>query len=140
MIRKWTLICGLALSTTSLAEIDIGSNIDSGIISDVNIVMIDRTITIGGREFARNFNNFMRMNYPQTEAVITIKEYVSAKTGSRILVQYGNDTLQELNINGRNSNNRRQAEAVAQVINQKITRRKLTEALTPDVDLASDEI
>lgn len=146
MIRKWVFFCGIVLSTSSIAEIDTGTiengrgNIDSGEITELNSVIIDRTMTLGGREFARNFSNFWRMAFPNMKVVVTIKEFASAKSGSQIFVQYGSETLQELKINGRNGNNRQQAEAVAFNVSKKIQRIKLTEALNPDVDLASDEI
>ena len=119
-------------------------NIDSfeNIVPDNEIggIILDRTITLMGKTFYKNFVSYWHLNFPNNVAVFSIHERPSARWGSQIWINYRGKKLLKQFVSPRNTNDKELPEQIAKQINKEIVKMQLTEKLMDTFDMEHNEI
>ncbi|MEY8214054.1 MAG: CsgE family curli-type amyloid fiber assembly protein [Colwellia sp.] len=103
-------------------------------------LVVNRTVTLLGANFYRNFTAYWRMNYADNMAIITIYERPTARFGSQIWVDYKGKKLVQQFIGPTKLNDKKLAGRSAQIVSETIVKLKLTEILRDTFDIEKDEI
>lgn len=102
-------------------------------------VMIDRTMTMIGKTFFRQFSQ-QRLDSPTIRNTsLSIHERPSARWGSLIWIKEGNTVLYEATLPPRLNDVDLYASAAVTSVSDQFLRRKVLEALRNDPDMAGDE-
>ena len=102
-------------------------------------VMIDRTMTMIGKTFFRQFSQ-QRLDSPAIRNTsLSIHERPSARWGSLIWITEGNNVLYEATLPPRLNDVDMYASAAVSSVSDQFLRRKVMEALRNDPDMAGDE-
>jgi curli production assembly/transport component CsgE len=105
----------------------------------LNGVMIDRTMTMIGKTFYRQFSQ-QRLDSPALRNTsLSIHERPSARWGSLIWITEGNNVLYEATLPPRLNDVDMYASAAVSSVSDQFLRRKVLEALRDDPDMADDE-
>ncbi|WP_084671155.1 CsgE family curli-type amyloid fiber assembly protein [Modicisalibacter ilicicola] len=102
-------------------------------------LLVDRTITMIGKTFFQKFSQLRLDSAILSNASLAIHERPSARWGSIVWVSEGTRILYEATLPPRLSEVDQYAEAAVGQVEQLILRRKVTEALQDNHDLADDE-
>jgi curli production assembly/transport component CsgE len=116
------------------APLETGAPLD-----EVTGIVIDRTITLIGRDFYRNFSEYRRLNHPDSAYNLTILERPSARWGSLVWVEYNSKTLFRSFLSPRRVGQEEVAERAAEQVEEKLEKLRLQEALSDRFDVGKDE-
>lgn len=103
-------------------------------------IIIDRTITMIGREFYRQFTQRSRDSAVMANTNLSIHERPDARWGSQVWITENNTILFEARLPPRLSDIEAYAEAAIEQVQTRIIQETITRALGNDPDLADDEI
>jgi len=103
-------------------------------------VVVDRTITMAGKTFFRQFSQLSLDNPIIGNANIAIHERPSARWGSQIWITEGNNIIFEATMPPRLSEIDDYVEAAIEQVEELLIRRTIIQALESDPDLADEEI
>jgi|GEM_PF-534619 curli production assembly/transport component CsgE len=106
----------------------------------LNGVLVDRTITMIGKTFYRQFSQLSMESTILSNANLSIHERPSARWGSQVWVSEGNKIIFEATLSPRLSDVDQYAEAAVEQVEQLIIQRKVMDALQQNEDLADEEL
>lgn len=103
-------------------------------------VLVDRTITMIGKTFYRQFSQLSMESTILSNANLSIHERPSARWGSLVWVSEGNKIIFEATLSPRLSDVDQYAEAAVEQVEQMVIQRKVLDALQQNEDLADEEL
>ncbi|HSP57611.1 MAG TPA: CsgE family curli-type amyloid fiber assembly protein [Halomonas sp.] len=103
-------------------------------------VLVDRTITMIGKTFYRQFSQLSMESTILSNANLSIHERPSARWGSLVWVSEGNNIIFEATLSPRLSDVDQYAEAAIEQVEQMVIQRKVMDALQQNEDLADEEL
>ncbi len=106
----------------------------------LNGVLVDRTITMIGKTFYRQFSQLSMESTIISNANLSIHERPSARWGSLVWVSEGNKIIFEATLSPRLSDVDQYVEAAVEQVEQMVIQRKVMDALQQNEDLADEEL
>ncbi|GAB2787804.1 curli production assembly/transport protein CsgE [Halomonas shantousis] len=104
----------------------------------LNGILVDRTITLAAKTFFSRFAQ-MRLYAPGLpDASLTIHERPSARWGSLIWIAEGDDILYRTTLSPRLSTLDDDVKQAIEVVQERILKKRLMDALQPNQDLAGN--
>lgn len=103
-------------------------------------IIVDRTITMVGREFYRQFTRRSQDSAVMSDTNLSIHERPDARWGSQVWITENNTIMFEARLPPRLSDIEAYAEAAIEQVQTRIIQESITRALGNDPDLADDEI
>lgn len=103
-------------------------------------VLVDRTITMIGKTFYRQFSQLSMESGILSNANLSIHERPSARWGSLIWISEGNKIIFEATLSPRLSDVDQYAEAAIEQVEQMVIQSKVMDALQKNEDLADEEL
>ena len=141
---KLSLALLLALALPAFAQDEVledNTPIEQESLSDeLSGILVDRTMTLAGKNFFQFFSNFWNANYPGSDAIISIHERPSARFGSQIWLEYNGTQYAKQFVGPRQANRTELPEAIAQYMYQEIQKQKLVERMLDTFDLERSEL
>lgn len=103
-------------------------------------VLVDRTITMIGKTFYRQFSQLSMESTILSNANLSIHERPSARWGSLVWISEGTKIIFEATLSPRLSDVDQYAEAAVEQVEQMVIQRKVMDALQQNEDLADEEL
>ncbi|TDB02884.1 CsgE family curli-type amyloid fiber assembly protein [Halomonas marinisediminis] len=103
-------------------------------------VLIDRTITMTGKTFFRQFSQLSLARPIISEANLAVYERPSARWGSQVWITLDNQVVFEATMPPRLSDVDDYVEVAIEQVEQRVIRKSILQALDNDPDLADEEI
>ncbi|WP_299230619.1 CsgE family curli-type amyloid fiber assembly protein [uncultured Halomonas sp.] len=103
-------------------------------------VLIDRTITMTGKTFFRQFSQLSLARPVISEANLAVYERPSARWGSQVWITLDNQVVFEATMPPRLSDIDDYVEVAIEQVEQRVIRESILQALGNDPDLADEEI
>ena len=113
---------------------------DNSSLDEISGIVVDRTITLMGHVFYRDFTNYRQLNNPDSKYNLTIFERPSARWGSLIWIEYQSKKIYKTFLSPGRTSYQQVAEHSAKQIEEKLNKIRLQELFSDHIDLERDEI
>lgn len=107
---------------------------------EIDGILLDHTITIFGYRLCRELGNYRRIHSSHPDANITVYEKPSARWGSLIRIEIDGQVVFRQFISPTRNQTDRLAAQISSHIDTELTRRKLQQLLTTNLDIDGDEL
>ncbi|UHL64661.1 curli production assembly/transport protein CsgE [Paralcaligenes sp. KSB-10] len=117
-------------------------NLDSGSISDEPLggVVINRTVTVLGWDFYKNFAEVWRAKYMNTKYTVTVYERPTAQYGSEVWVQYRQNRVFHTFLSPARSAAKEISGRAVDIVYKNVVDTNVQRLLFNDVDLGPEEM
>lgn len=118
------------------------ADLDAGRISKDPLrgLIINRTMTVIGWDFYRNFSTIWQALYPQSEVNLTVVERPTAQFGSEIWVRYMNQTVFHTFLSPARSRAREESKQAVEIAHNGVQNIEIQRKYVQDDDLGPEEL
>lgn len=103
-------------------------------------ILVDRTVTIMGKTFYRDFGQLAMQSALLSQATLTFHERPDARWGSQLWITEDRKVLFRTQLSPRLSASEEVAREAISIVEQRLVEQRLSSQLMPDKDLGKEEI